>query len=177
MSLEQYQHQFETIAQQWIDDLDRYTEEQFLRKPDEQQWSIGQVYVHLIQSALQYQMHQIRQCAENNGTEIRGGKKMPGRISYFLGTIPPVRVHVPPSSAYTPAQPVSKHEVKDRLESVIRAVSDVRETAEKASLTQKTAHPGFGYLNAREWFRLISMHYHHHRRQQKRLNAFLGVTR
>ncbi|MBP6671784.1 MAG: DinB family protein [Bacteroidetes bacterium] len=175
MLLTKYSKDFEKIAGEWIKDVELYSDEQFQRKPDEHQWSIGQVYVHLVQSALNYHIGQIRQCAEKKGTEIRGGKKMPGRISYFLGTIPPVRVHVPPSSAYTPAQPVSKEEIKERLKSVIQSVNDIREVAEQASVTHKTAHPGFGYLNAQEWYRLIPMHYRHHRRQQKRLNEFLGV--
>jgi hypothetical protein len=175
MSLTKFSKNFEKIAGEWIKDVELYSDEQFLRKPDEHQWSIGQVYVHLIQSTLNYHMQQIRQCAEKRGTEIRGGKKMPGRISYFLGVIPPVRVHVPPSPTYTPAQPVSKQEVAERLHEVIRSVNEIRGIAESASLTHKTAHPGFGYLNAQEWFQLIPMHYHHHRRQQKRLNDFLGV--
>lgn len=177
MSLSKYTKEFEKIAGDWIKDVELYSDGQFLRKPDEHQWSIGQVYVHLIQSALNYHMQQIRQCVEKKGTEIRGGKKVPGKIAYLLGRIPPVRVHVPPSPAYTPAQPVSKQDVIVRLHDVIRSVQEIRETAESASLTHKTAHPGFGYLNAQEWYRLIPMHYHHHRLQQKRLNEFLGVRR
>ncbi|MFZ4621162.1 MAG: DinB family protein [Bacteroidota bacterium] len=175
MSLTKYTNDLEKIAGEWIKDVELYSDEQFQRKPDEHQWSIGQVYVHLIQSALNFHIKQIQQCAENKAMEINGGKKPPGKITYFIGVIPPVRVHVPPTPTYTPAQPVSKQDVVERLHGVIRSVKEIQATAEKASLTQKTAHPGFGYLNAREWFRLIPMHYHHHRRQQKRLNKFLGV--
>ncbi len=175
MSLKKYYDEFETIARAWIDDIELYSEEQFLRQPGEHQWSIGQVYVHLIQSAQNYHIQQIRLCAEMKGKEIRGGKKIPGKISYLLGTIPPVRVHVPPSSSYTPAQPASQHEVFERLHGVILSVQQIQKTAEGASLTQKTEHPGFGYLNAAEWFRLIPMHYRHHRRQQRQLHDVLGV--
>lgn len=175
MSMEKYQKQFETIAQQWITDLDQYSEEQFLRKPDEHHWSIGQVYVHLIQSAKNFHFKQIQLCIDRQGTEMKGGKKPPGILSYFLGFIPPVRVHVPPSPTYTPAQPSGKEQIAERLREVIREMNEIRSAVESASPNQKTVHPGFGYLNAQEWYRLIPMHYRHHRRQQKRLNTLLGI--
>jgi hypothetical protein len=50
MSLTKFSKNFEKIAGEWIKDVELYSDEQFLRKPDEHQWSIGQVYVHLIQS-------------------------------------------------------------------------------------------------------------------------------
>jgi hypothetical protein len=53
----------------------------------------------------------------------------------------------------------------------------MHETEQKlssASEIPKTAHPAFGFLNAREWFHLIEMHFRHHLRQKKRLDRFLA---
>ncbi|MFA6439004.1 MAG: DinB family protein [Bacteriovoracaceae bacterium] len=175
MSLEKYYRQCETIASLWIEDINRYTDEQFLRKPDDRQWSIGQVYEHLIQSAMSFHLEQIRLCTDKRGVEMQGGKKPPGRIIYFFGNIPPMRIQVPPSPTYTPKQPSGKNEIADRLRGVLRVMKEIQPAVESASQSQKTEHPAFGYLNAREWFQLIPMHYRHHRRQQSRLNKFLGV--
>ena len=38
----------------------------------------------------------------------------------------------------------------------------------------KTAHPGFSYLNASEWYRLIPMHFKHHLRQKENIDTFLN---
>jgi hypothetical protein len=167
--------QFEQIAHQWLKDIELYTDEQFLRKPADDQWSIGQVYIHLINSVLNFHLKQIEICAAGRGTVIKGGKKVPGVISYTFGALPPVRIKVPPSPAYTPQQPNSKEEVKEKLKNVIRSVKDIQSEVLKASQEQKTEHPGLGYLNAQEWYLLIPMHYHHHRRQQARLHKFLGM--
>jgi len=175
-SLHTIYHQFEHIADRWISDIDKYTDEQFLKKPDEHQWSIGQVYVHLIQSANSFHLKQIQLCAERKGKELSGGKKVPGRISFTLGMFPPVRIHVPPSPSYTPGQPADKNEVRRQLQELKQTMKDHLSKAERAPLLQKTEHPAFGYLNAREWFHLVLMHFRHHRRQQARVNTFLGVT-
>lgn len=167
--------QFEQIANHWIKDIELYTDEQFLMKPDADQWSIGQVYNHLINSALNFHLKQIEICASGKGTVIKGGKKMPGVISYTFGAMPPVRITVPPSPAYTPQQPSSKEEVKEKLKTVIQSVMKIQTEVLQSSPTQKTAHPGLGYLNALEWYQLIPMHYHHHRRQQARLHKYLGM--
>lgn len=167
--------QFESFAQQWINELDRYTEEQFLRKPSEDEWSLGQVYVHLIQSTKFFHLKQIELCATNRGTIKHGGKKIPGIITYTIGMIPPRRIKVPPSPQYTPKQPSNKEEVAALLHDVIPIMKNAIQHVEKASLSQKIKHPGLGYLNAREWYQLIAMHYHHHLRQKSRLDKFLGV--
>ncbi|MFA5832336.1 MAG: DinB family protein [Bacteroidota bacterium] len=176
LSLQKAFSQFEQIALRWIEDLNLYTEEQFLRKPDELQWSIGQVYVHLIQSAENFHLKQIQLCSNKNGKEMNGGKKLPGVISFTLGAFPPIRIKVPPSPSYTPQQPKNKEEVLEKLKKLVYTVKEIVPMVEKAPSEQKTEHPAFGYLNAREWYQLILMHYHHHRRQQKRLNHYLGIT-
>ena len=38
----------------------------------------------------------------------------------------------------------------------------------------KVEHPGFSYLNAKEWYQLIEMHFRHHQRQKKELDQFLN---
>lgn len=165
---------FEYIADRWIDNTDRYSEEQFLRKPDDLQWSVGQVYVHLIQSTNQFHLRQIHQCVSQQGIVMRGGKKLPGVIAFMMGMFPPVRIHVPPSPSYTPVQPINKHDVIRQLQELKKSVKAALPEVEKASPRCKTEHPALGYLNAREWFQLIPMHFHHHRRQQSRLNTFLA---
>jgi hypothetical protein len=37
----------------------------------------------------------------------------------------------------------------------------------------KTKHPALGYLAAKEWYKLIVIHFRHHLRQKKRIDLFL----
>lgn len=174
-SADQVFQKFEKILNQWMTAIDSYSEEQFKLKPADDVWSVGQLYNHLINSALNFHLKQIEICADGKGTVTVGGKKFPGKVSYLLGTLPPVRIKVPPSPEYTPKQPTNTEEVKQKLQEVLISVGNVRKKVNSAALNIKTAHPGFGFLNAREWYQLIEMHYRHHLRQKKRLDIFLRL--
>jgi hypothetical protein len=167
---------YEAIARTWIGFLDRYTEEQFLRKPSDESWSLGQLYNHLFNSAILFHLKQIETCADGKGTVMSGGKTAKGKLSYFIGGFPPIRIKVPPSPQYTPAQPVDKNDVKGKLLEAIRILDAARTKVDSASPNVKTSHPAFGYLNAKEWYQMILMHYRHHLHQKKRLDEFLSTT-
>lgn len=167
--------QFESVAQKWINALDSYTEEQFAKKPDEHSWSIGQVCNHLVNGTNRFHLHNIALCLDGKGKDMSGEKKFPGRIVFFLGSFPPVRIKVPSSENYTPKQPSSIGEMRTGF---IQLIETMRGTAGKIGMAGhliKTEHPALGYLNAHEWFALIEMHFRHHLRQKVRLDQFLGV--
>ncbi len=97
--------QFEKTSGIWLASLNKYSEEQFARKPDANSWSIGQVYNHLVAGTRLYHLQQIAQCLEGRQIEQNEKMKFPGKIIFFLGSFPPTRVKVPPSETYTPKQP------------------------------------------------------------------------
>ncbi|MDQ0430163.1 MULTISPECIES: hypothetical protein [Caryophanaceae] len=37
----------------------------------------------------------------------------------------------------------------------------------------KVEHGGFGWLNAKEWHKLVDMHFRHHLRQKEELESYL----
>ncbi|MEW6194354.1 MAG: DinB family protein [Bacteroidota bacterium] len=168
---------FEPLVRHWQNELNKYTEEQFLRKPKEDEWSIGQVYMHLFQSAKFLHIKKIEECASQNGNAKTSGKTKRGKIIYALGMLLPVRVKVPPSPQYTPAQPKNKEEAFEKLNQIIVEMKNIIPITECAPLESRTTHPALGYLNAREWYQLIRMHYQHHLRQKSRLDKFLGVQK
>ncbi len=166
---------FEKICSVWIEALDRYDESSFARKPDQDSWSIGQVYNHLVTGTNRFHLQMIAACLENRGKEIKGGKKFPGKFVFFTGSFPNTRIKVPPSDAYTPKQPASREEMREGLKQLIQSMRGLTERIDAASDTMKAEHPAFGYLNAKEWFRLIEMHFRHHLRQKQRLDQFIGI--
>jgi len=166
--------QFEKTAGIWLASLSQYSEEQFAKKPNADSWSIGQVYNHLVAGTRLYPLQQIVQCLEGKQTEINGRKQLPGKVTFFLGSFPPMRIKVPPSETYTPKQPQNIDAMKSGLEKLIKIIQETEKKISDASEISKTAHPAFGFLNAREWFHLIEMHFRHHLRQKKRLDRFLA---
>jgi len=156
--------QFEKTVGIWLASLDHYSEEQFIRKPDADSWSIGQVYNHLVSGARLYHIQQIVQCLESKETEKKAEKKFPGKLTFFLGSLLPVRIKVPPSDTYTPKQPANKEAMKKGFEKLMRMMRETAQNLSGASEIPTANHPAFGALNAREWFQLIEMHFRHHLR-------------
>jgi hypothetical protein len=166
-------YQFEKTARLWLVSLNDYTEEQFARQPSEAQWSIGQVYYHLVVGTENFHLRACRKCLEHGGEVIEGGKTIPGKIVFLFGSFLPVKIHVPPSAEYTPKQPASRAEMREGLLKLIETMRALAPQLTHASPVQKWKHPALGMLTAVEWYRLIEIHFRHHLRQKARLDKFL----
>jgi len=178
---------FEETVSGYIRELDGSSLDQLLWKPAEDEWSLGQMYMHLIRSAQLMQLRNAALCLEpGDSLEIsRVGKTKMGEDLFKVGSFPPDRIRVPPSPQYTPPQPESKEQLVDGLRDTVRRmveieptiasefdpVTQVRMEPGKEIVRNTVLHPRFGGLNALEWFRLIEMHYRHHLHQKMRLDA------
>jgi hypothetical protein len=164
---------FEENVSDYLHELDGFSMEQLKHQPSEDEWSLGQMYQHLINSALYMQLPNIDRCISmaeiDDSIPSTGEKTKEGEAIFELGSFPPIRIQVPPSPQYTPKQPESKEQLIQGLNTVIQRMNQVLPTLEKADKQNMVAHPRFGMLNANEWFLLIEMHYRHHRLQMNRL--------
>ena len=164
--------EFEEIAKAYLQELDRYDLEQLTLKPSDDEWSLGQMYVHLINSALYMQLRNVEACRDQ--TEPAGGAKTPdGEAIFAQGGFPPIRIQVPSSAQYTPPQPESKEQIAEGLNLVIRRMGEMEPVLDSIPAAHTVPHPRFGALNAAEWYAIIAMHYRHHLQQKNRLDAFL----
>jgi hypothetical protein len=163
---------FTRVFETWEKALDTYSEADFLRKPSDEAWSIGQVYVHLTGSAKFFHLKNVSSCIQNE-ENVNATKTMPGRISYFLGGMPPIKIKVPASPEYTPPQPKNIAEVKEYMAALKLVMAETTTKLAQNQSKGKSKHPAFGYLNAAEWFQLIEMHFRHHLHQKSRLDKFL----
>jgi hypothetical protein len=167
--------EFEKVAAYYITELERYSDDQFAQKPSADQWSVGQMYNHLIQFCLFVQLKAIDACASLHAP-TNGEKSEAGQQIFQNGGFPPVKIKVPASPEFTPKNPESKEEVKQNLLSVIDKVREAESKLASIPPDRQVAHPRLGYLNAVEWFQLVVMHFKHHLRQKQELDSFLGLT-
>jgi hypothetical protein len=172
MSAKKMFGQYEQISGMWESELETYSDEQFKKKPSSEGWSIGQVYAHLVMGSFNYHIKQIEQCLESEANQHEK-KTFPGRLMFFIHAFPPVRIKVPPSPAYTPQQPERKEKILAGMRLLRKKLQELSREVDAASHVGKTKHPALGYLDAREWYQLIVMHFRHHRRQKRRLDVFL----
>lgn len=166
---------FEKSVKRYIDELAPFSMEQLLAKPSEEEWSIGQMVVHLIRSANNLHLRNVDQCMAGSEAVLvgTGVKSENGKAAFELGSFPPIRIRVPASPQYTPGQPDNKEQLIEGLREVAERMKLTEPILIQAPQEHTVPHPNFGALNAAEWFLLIEMHYRHHFLQLERLKLFL----
>ncbi|WP_243526358.1 DinB family protein [Bacillus pseudomycoides] len=162
---------FESVAVYYIKELEKYSLEQLRRKPSEDEWSLGQMYNHLL-TASNMQLDAIAKCTTDSAT-IDGKKTEMGEKVYAMGAFPPIQIKIPDRPGYTPENPKDKEGVKQQLLQLIKQTKEVEPTLASIPSNRKMEHLGFGYLNAVEWFQLIYMHFSHHLHQKERLEQHI----
>jgi hypothetical protein len=172
MTMKNVYDKYLQIAGIWKSELDKYSDEQFSKKPSQESWSIGQVYEHLVIGTLNFHIKQIEQCLLSDANQ-KEKKTFPGKLMFFINSFPPVRIKVPPSPTYTPQQPESKTTIEAGMRLLRKKLQDLSGEIDTVAHFGKTQHPALGYLNANEWYQLIVMHFRHHLRQKKRIDLFL----
>ncbi|WP_339274609.1 DinB family protein [Paenibacillus sp. FSL W8-0426] len=167
----------ETIGQ-YLSELNNLDMEQLLHKRCEEEWSVGQMYMHLIQSALFMHLKNVDQCLADHdfSWSTVGEKTEEGKAVFKLGSFPQVRIRVPASPQYTPQQPQNKEQLTDGLNRVMERMKSKEPDLYQAPDHKKVPHPRLGELNAKEWFMLIEMHYRHHLLQLERLKNDLKMN-
>ncbi|CAH1220495.1 hypothetical protein PAECIP111892_04852 [Paenibacillus auburnensis] len=166
---------FEETTAYYLQELDQFSLDQLKQTPSDNGWSIGQMFQHLINSALYMQLRNADQCLVQT-QELQGAsaeKTEAGAAIFAQGSFPPVRVQVPPSPEYTPKQPEDKEQLIQGLHTVIRRMKEIEPALAEASRQNTVPHPRFGGLSAEEWFLLVEMHYRHHLLQLGRLKQEL----
>jgi len=176
---------FEETVNGYIRAVEHSELEQLLWKPAEDEWSLGQMYMHLIGSAQMMQLRNAALCLEPGESPegSQASKTVLGVALFRAGSFPPERVQVPPSPQYTPSQPESKEqlieglrettrrmtELEPRIAAVFDSVASARAESSQQLAHRTVLHPRMGGLNALEWFQLVEMHYRHHLHQKLRL--------
>jgi hypothetical protein len=178
----------EELIKQYIVELERLTMKDLLYTTDEVDWSLGQMYMHLIQASQKMHIFNIKQCltgkepAQIATLTSSTNKTEQGQAIFEQGGFPPIRIAVPASPQYTPKQPESKEQLAIGLLQVLDEMKQIEPqinqdscdaTDASKAAKHKIAHPRFGYLDAKEWFVLIEMHFRHHLLQLARLKQKL----
>ena len=164
---------FNNTIGKWIKDLEQYNFSQLCAKPFSNSWSLGQVYMHLINETNFY-LGQVKICASAN--DNINEKASPDARSMFANNdFPDQAIEGPPANQYTP-QPGSKDELLHALFKLKQEVNDAASLIINSSFKGKTKHPGLNYFTASEWFQFAEMHFRHHERQKKKIAAFLKAS-
>ncbi len=166
---------FEKVVAEWRTALDDYTPEQFALKPSAEEWSIGQVYAHLLQTAHFMQLRNAGECLAGNGARSATGHNANGEGVFAANAFPPIQIKVPASPGYTPRQPEGIEGLREELDALTETMRSFAGRIAGFDPEVRLSHPGLGLLNAEEWYLMVEMHFRHHLHQKRRLDAWLAV--
>jgi len=188
MQIEQFNHTIEG----WISELDSYSLEQLHARPDAESWSLGQVYMHLIDETTWY-LGQMESCLAH---KEHAEEEMIDRAKTMFANneFPNEQIKGDPFIANNIPQPTSTAQLHTGLNDIKRTAnrlvkrlgnrlddisrkSETGGSATGGSATGKTKHPGLGYFSGEEWLQYAGMHIRHHLRQKERLDLFLKGAR
>jgi hypothetical protein len=92
-------HEIQTALEKSIEyykkSLFEYSSEQFVTKPNEQEWSVGQMYEHICMSALYFFFKRANYCLEQRNGQIGGDKNIYGEKQFKYNSFPPTQLKIP----------------------------------------------------------------------------------
>jgi hypothetical protein len=154
----------------WIKELDQYDFTRLCMKPSPNSWSVGQVYMHLIDET-EYYLEQAKICASMDADANQTAS--PNAQAMFLNnSFPDEILEGPPTNAKT-CQPASKEQLLCSLLKLKDQMNQLELIISTSSCKGKTRHPGLEYFGANEWIQFADMHLRHHLSQKKRIDEFL----
>ncbi len=148
----------------WITGLSQYNFVQLCLKPSPESWSIGQLYIHLINDTNFY-IEQIKNCIAASGKQVNSEAKPAAKAMFKNNHFPDERIQGSPENASLP-QPLSKEALLKGLQAIRAELESLSHIIEKNKPVGKTMHPGLGYFTAAEWLQFAEMHFRHHIKQK-----------
>jgi hypothetical protein len=161
----------EKLLTTYRNDLYKYSLEQLRYISGEGVWSIGQMYDHLMVVAHEY-LDSMESCASIK-EETQLGKTPFGEQLFRNGGFPPIKIRLPDELNSPPNNEDSLEELISRMEQLIERLSELKTKVEFINPNKKVEHGGFGWLNAKEWYELVDMHFRHHLRQKNELEGHI----
>lgn len=161
---------FNRTLEIWIEALEQYNVTALYTKPSPTSWSIGQMYMHLIEDT-KYYIAQIKVCVSSNN-HINEEASPNAKTMFLHNDFPDEALEGAPSNANIP-QPDTKEQLIKALLQVKAEMNEVSVRIFESPFHGKTKHPGLGYFSAIEWLQFAEMHFRHHLRQKTRIDDFL----
>ena len=166
-----YLEEFNQAIDYWITELDQYDIPKLTRQPGPGQWSVGQLYLHLIDDT-EFYLQQIQLCL--SGNQHADQQASPTAKKMFLeNAFPDMKIAGAPDHATIP-QPSGKEELGKSLMQIRTELNSVANKFSDEGYSGKSKHPGLGYFSAQQWLQFAGMHFRHHVRQKNRIDEFLS---
>lgn len=176
-SFSQIKQDTKSVLEDYLQELDHFTEEQFAQSPGEGAWSAGQVYAHLTGSVKYYFLPNVLNCFQQQQGQIGGDKNEAGAGIFARQGYPDQQIKQP-ESLTSQGGPKAKTiaELKGALPQIILMLESAEVPEAAYNPDYKVHHAALGWLNAEEWLLANVWHWEHHKRQLARIKKALGIS-
>ena len=155
----------------WLIELNSFTLNQLLLKPDGKSWSLGQLYNHIIEETYWYNGQIQIALTDKENSKVATSEST--RILMDRGSFENKLFNGDPLTSNNIEQPKSVEDIKLDLEKLKTSTNELYSKMNKTSTNGKSEHPGMGFMNCSEWLRYSEMHMRHHLKQKARIENFL----
>lgn len=176
MTIPELKTAYADTIQSYVDALDRYSDEQFMVKPDASEWSLAQMYQHLHESSTYFFLANVKRCLEKRKGQEGGEMTADGQNVYKHNSFPPIKFKRP--AAPDSAEPVAQNRdaYKTLFAETLRDGLAYADALSDYDGQYKTQNFRFGWLNAAEWLQSLEIHARHHIRQREAREEWLGIS-
>lgn len=165
--------ELENTVDIWIDALQKYDLAVLQTQPDQDSWSLGQVYLHILDDTSFY-IEQAERCLCHRENQ---SEKMTDFAALLFSNngFPDEKIEGDPLASRSIPQPTDKADLSEQMEQLKTRLTSLWKKVSEISDFGKTKHPGLDYFNAKEWLEFAEIHMRHHLRQKHRLEVALNL--
>lgn len=172
MKAEAVYQQFSKTAKYLLKELDYYGKNQFRKRLEGKEFTVGELYDFLINSTVQFYVPQIDQCLNPRTGNTEAKKNAKGKFVFWYGRYPAIFKYKE-VSGYKSIQPESPEKVKDMIFKFMKIMNKKAQEIDQSEVQCRVLHPVYGYLSALEWYRLIEMNFKYYLTHKQDLDKVL----
>lgn len=146
--------------------LYKYTIEQLQQKPDTESWSLGQLYMHLLDDTNWY-FGQIEIALQDKHYQFEPTLAH-AKLILDKGSFGVDKIKRDPQASVNIPQPESIEYLLKEFEQLETNAKIVWEKI-RSNPPGKSKHPGLGYFDSMQWFQFAELHLRHHLKQKDRI--------
>ena len=157
-----------TTIDKCLQELEKYSLTQIAIKYDLRKWSLGQMFLHVIEST-DFFLDNVESCLTDRQNAEEPTTDRAGKV-FSENELPDIEIVGPASNDLTP-QPERIESLREGLTSLKQRAVIIREKLVGDPPSGKVKHPGLGYFDAAQWYHFADIHVRHHLRQLPRMEA------
>jgi hypothetical protein len=157
----------------WISALSLYNEDLLNQKPGPDEWSLGELYIHLIEET-NYYFSQVDACIisnENTAEQITEDAE----TIFANNALPDIKIRGNNKLSTNLPPPVPIEDIRRKLHQLKDQLSSLAISIHISNCAGRTRHPRLGYFSATQWLQFADIHMRHHLRQKARIEAALRI--